>query len=86
MKVGNEFRVGTIIAPKKGSGHHKRYGNFVGEIKTVIYGGSIEWRVLEEGNGNWPVKSGNHEVKTTGIEDFEDITDIYNSPLWRALS
>lgn len=81
-----EFKKGDIFVPKKGSTHHKRYGDFVGRITdTKGKYGYTYWDVLEEGLGNSPVIKGNN-ASTIGMEDFEIITDIYNSPLWRALT
>lgn len=46
---------------------------------------SVKWSVIEEGNGVLRENLGYRLVMTSTTDDFEDITEIYNSPLWKAL-
>lgn len=80
------MKPGTVFAPKKGSNHHRMYGDFVGRVLKYDKKGDCieEWEVLEEGFGNTPVRKG-IRPNTSGTYDFVDISNIYNSPLWNAL-
>lgn len=79
------MKVGTIFAPKVGSNHLRMYGNFVGQCTQLDDDGAVYWNVLEGGKNNPPVTFGNKRILTLSSEDFQDITEIYNSPLYEAL-
>lgn len=78
------MKVGTIIAPKKGSYHHDAYGDFVGRINNTS-GVMWEWTLLEEGNGILTKRFGKYLRTDKDSDDLEDITLLYNSPLYEAL-
>lgn len=81
-----EFKVGTIFRPKADTIHFNRYGKFIGRVSNVE-ADRFTWYVIDEGNGVSPVVMGNAKTNTSlyDLPEFEDITDLYNSPLYQAL-
>lgn len=81
----SKLKVDDYFCPIKGSMHHREYGDFVGRVKRIIDGGRIYWETVEVGKNNYPAIRNNIVLYTDNDHDFENITEIYNSPLYQAL-